>query len=82
MVVISDPHFKKDDNYFVFKELRDKGFCVKTKDGNDFEGWCWPGASYYPDFLNPAVRDWYVIHLKERIQIKKMDLKNNVGIFF
>ncbi|OQV19919.1 Neutral alpha-glucosidase AB [Hypsibius exemplaris] len=59
LVVISDPHFKKDDNYFVYKDLKDKDFCVKSKDGGNFEGWCWPGASYYPDFINPAVRDWY-----------------------
>lgn len=26
---------------------------------NDWEGWCWPGASYYPDFSSPDVRAWW-----------------------
>lgn len=59
LIVISDPHIKKDDNYFIFKEMLDKGLYVKTKDGKDYEGWCWPGASYYPDFMNPAVSEYY-----------------------
>lgn len=21
--------------------------------------WCWPGSSSYPDYLNPATRDWW-----------------------
>jgi len=29
------------------------------KDGGDYEGWCWPGASYYPDFLNQEARDYF-----------------------
>jgi len=23
-----------------------------------FQGWCWPGSSYYPDFLNKEARDY------------------------
>lgn len=32
---------------------------MKDRDGNDFEGHCWPGASSYLDFLNPVVRDYW-----------------------
>lgn len=59
LVTIVDPHIKKDSNYWVHKELTDLGLYVKTKEGNDYEGWCWPGASYYPDFLNPAAREYF-----------------------
>ena len=24
-----------------------------------FLGWCWPGASYYPDFLKPEAREYF-----------------------
>ena len=24
-----------------------------------FSGWCWPGASYYPDFLKPEAREYF-----------------------
>merc|ERR1719215_47877 len=30
---------------------------TKWKRGQQYDGWCWPGTSYYPDFCNPAVRD-------------------------
>ena len=59
LVTIVDPHIKKDNNYWVHKDLTDLGLYVKTKDGGDYEGWCWPGASYYPDFLNPEAREYF-----------------------
>jgi alpha-glucosidase (family GH31 glycosyl hydrolase) len=31
---------------------------VKNPDGGDYEGWCWPGSSYYPDFLNKEAREY------------------------
>ena len=68
MVTIVDPHIKKDPNWDVFQEARDQGLFVKqaSNDGagegetlSDFEGWCWPGASYYPDWLLPETRAWW-----------------------
>ena len=44
MVTIVDPHIKHDDNYHVHKEAKDKGYYVKDKHSNNYEGWCWPGA--------------------------------------
>ncbi len=38
LVTIIDPHIKKDDNYYVYKEAREKGYLTKTKDGGDFDG--------------------------------------------
>mmetsp|Transcript_70275 Transcript_70275/g.153116 ORF Transcript_70275/g.153116 Transcript_70275/m.153116 type:complete len:1025 (-) Transcript_70275:100-3174(-) len=26
---------------------------------SDFEGWCWPGTSGYPDFTNPKMREYW-----------------------
>ncbi|VDM44201.1 unnamed protein product [Toxocara canis] len=60
MVTIIDPHIKKDDNFHVYKDAKDLGYFVKDKDGTaDYEGHCWPGASMYLDFINPAVRDYW-----------------------
>ena len=67
MVTIVDPHIKKDGGYWVHNDCTDMGLYVKNKDGNDYEGWCWPGASYYPDFLNPAVRQYFA----EQYQLDK-----------
>lgn len=52
MVTIVDPHLKRDDNFKVYAEGRDKGLFVKTKDGQDFDGWCWPGETAFLVFLS------------------------------
>uniref|UniRef100_A0A8C7H374 Glucosidase II alpha subunit n=1 Tax=Oncorhynchus kisutch TaxID=8019 RepID=A0A8C7H374_ONCKI len=59
MVTIVDPHIKVDSSYKIHNEIRSKGFYVKNKDGGDYEGWCWPGNSGYPDFTNPEMRAWW-----------------------
>lgn len=59
LVVIIDPHVKRESGYFVHEELLKYDFYVKNKDGTVYEGWCWPGSSSYPDFWNPATRDYY-----------------------
>ncbi|NP_001153434.1 alpha glucosidase II alpha subunit-like precursor [Nasonia vitripennis] len=59
LVVIIDPHIKRDSNYFLHNEATNNGYYVKHRDGKDYEGWCWPGASSYLDFFDPKVRDYY-----------------------
>lgn len=44
----------------MFNEAQQNSYFVKNKDGSDYEGWCWPGASMWPDYLNPAVREWWM----------------------
>ncbi|XP_024024508.1 probable glucan 1,3-alpha-glucosidase [Morus notabilis] len=69
-VTIVDPHIKRDDSYFLHKEASQKGYYVKDANGNDFDGWCWPGSSSYPDVLNPEIRSWWA---------NKFSIKNYVG---
>lgn len=64
LVTIVDPHIKKDQSYWVHNECAARGLYVKTKDGNDYEGFCWPGASFYPDFLNPEAREYFAEQYK------------------
>ena len=59
MVTIIDPHIKRDDNYYIHKEATEKGLYIKDKDGNDFDGFCWPGQSSYLDFTDAKVREWW-----------------------
>ncbi|KAJ3044472.1 hypothetical protein HDV00_001899 [Rhizophlyctis rosea] len=59
MVTIIDPHIKKEDGYHIYKEAAGKGLYVKDKDGNDFEGWCWPGNSQWLDYTNPKAREYW-----------------------
>lgn len=60
LVVIIDPHIKNTDNYPIVDELKKKDLAVKDKDGNIFEGWCWPGNSHWVDAFNPAALKWWV----------------------
>lgn len=57
LVTIVDPHIKSDPGYDVFNKMKNWDYFTKTKDGRQYDGWCWPGTSFYPDFCNPEVRD-------------------------
>lgn len=70
MVTIVDPHIKRDESFHLHDEATQKGYYVKDASGNDFDGWCWPGSSSYPDVLNPAIREWWA---------NKFSLKEYVG---
>lgn len=60
LIVIIDPHIKRDNSYFLHTDATSKGLYVKTKDGDhDYEGWCWPGSSSYLDFTNPDTVAYY-----------------------
>lgn len=59
MVTIVDPHIKRDESYFLHKEATSKGYYVKDANGNDYDGWCWPGSSSYLDMLSPEIRSWW-----------------------
>ncbi|KAG7201657.1 hypothetical protein KM043_004387 [Ampulex compressa] len=60
LVVIIDPHIKRDTSYFFHNDATSMGYYIKTRDQKDFEGWCWPGASSYIDFFDPKVREYYI----------------------
>ncbi|XP_050315758.1 neutral alpha-glucosidase AB [Anthonomus grandis grandis] len=59
LVVIIDPHIKREGGYFVHEDALNYDLYVKNKDGGVYEGWCWPGSSSYLDFYNPATMDYY-----------------------
>lgn len=59
LVVIIDPHIKNEDGYEVVSEMKSKEFGVKNKEGNLFEGWCWPGSSHWIDAFNPQAIEWW-----------------------
>lgn len=38
LVVLIDPHIKRDSGYFVHNDATQNGYYVKNRDGNDYEG--------------------------------------------
>jgi alpha-glucosidase len=59
VVVITDPGVKVDEGYDVYAEGRANGYFCLTRDGDEYVNVVWPGLCAFPDFLNPAVRDWW-----------------------
>lgn len=43
LVTIVDPHLKKDDNYKVYADAKSRDYFVKSSNGGEYDGWCWPG---------------------------------------
>ncbi|KAG6333168.1 hypothetical protein ID866_5923 [Astraeus odoratus] len=69
MVVIVDPHSKRDSNYPVYKAASELGTLVMPKSGSgEYEGWCWPGSSSWIDFFNPKSWDMWVSFFKTKSQ--------------
>ena len=59
LVAIIDPHIKNEGNYPIVDALKSKSLAVKNKDNSIYEGWCWPGSSYWIDCFNPAAITWW-----------------------
>ncbi|KAL4894538.1 glycosyl hydrolases family 31-domain-containing protein [Aspergillus ambiguus] len=59
LVVIIDPHIKNSDQYAISQELKSKGLATRNKDGEIYEGWCWPGSSSWIDCFNPEALKWW-----------------------
>ncbi len=59
LVIIIDPHIKNVANYPIVEELKSKNLAVRNKEGNIYEGWCWPGSSHWVDCFNPAAMEWW-----------------------
>jgi alpha-glucosidase len=59
VVVITDPGVKVDESYPLYVEGRDRGYFCLTRDGEELQNVVWPGVCAFPDFLDPAVREWW-----------------------
>lgn len=85
MVIIVDPHLKRDSSYPVYKAASDLESLVKPKGGSgEYEGWCWPGSSSWVDFFNPKSWDMWVSFFKTKSidgQWSWTESTENVGIW-
>jgi alpha-glucosidase len=58
-VYMIDPGVKIDKKYFVYRQGTKGDYWVKKSDGKTFTGKVWPGNCVFPDFTNPATREWW-----------------------
>lgn len=66
-IVIIDPGIKIDPEYSVYKEGVENDYFCKRADGPYMKGKVWPGECNFPDYTNPAVREWWAGLFKELI---------------
>ncbi|MHA7128246.1 glycoside hydrolase family 31 protein [Algoriphagus namhaensis] len=64
VVVIMDPGIKTQEGYAPYDEGKEKGLFVTYPDGETYQAQVWPGWCAFPDFTNPATRDWWVEKMK------------------
>ncbi|KAL4064299.1 glycosyl hydrolases family 31-domain-containing protein, partial [Scleroderma yunnanense] len=85
MVVIVDPHLKRDSGYPVYQVASDLGVLVKSPSGSgEYEGWCWPGSSSWVDFFDPGSWDMWTSFFKTKSVDGRwawIDSTENIGIW-
>lgn len=69
LVPIIDAGIKIEDGYDVYEEGVKNNYFVKDQDGKDYMTAVWPGYTYFPDFLNKDVREWFGDHYKTLIDM-------------
>jgi len=68
-VTIIDPGVKVEPGYDVYEEGMAHGYFATTPDGDVYINKVWPGDSVFPDFGQPAVRDWWADKQKYLIDL-------------
>jgi alpha-glucosidase len=62
VVTIIDPGVKVDTHFPLYAEGRERGYFCLTRDGAEYRNVVWPGLCAFPDFTDPAVREWWGDH--------------------
>lgn len=75
LVRITDPHISVNQKLSEEGLLKDYFVMQTPSKKHPFEGICWPGESYWPDFLNKNVRNWW------STQFRTTRFPNNVFIW-
>ncbi|NJC25054.1 glycoside hydrolase family 31 protein [Neolewinella antarctica] len=58
-VVMIDPGIRVDENYPVYQQMIEHDYDCKRPNGNSMVGPVWPPECVWPDYTNPAVREWW-----------------------
>ena len=59
LIPIIDAGVKQQEGYDVCDEGLRNGYFCTCENGEPFVGAVWPGRSYFPDFFQPEVRQWF-----------------------
>lgn len=67
VVTIVDPGVKAD-GYWLHEDGDRADVWCRTEGGDVYIGQVWPGATVFPDFAVPEVRDWWAAHIARRAE--------------
>lgn len=59
LVAILDPGVKRDAGYYLYRQGRARRAFCTLANGKEYVALVWPGWSVFPDFTDPAVREWW-----------------------
>lgn len=68
LVSIVDPAVKAEPGNETYDSGSAAGAFVRDARGDDVRGEVWPGECVYPDFTDPAVREWWGSLYEERLE--------------
>lgn len=68
VVAIVDPGIKVDPLYATYQSGIENDVFVKYPDGERVAAAVWPGLCHFPDFTDPAVRDWWAQQCQTLLQ--------------
>src|SRR5699024_5667175 len=71
-IVMIDPCIKADNDYFVYRQGKEKDYFCRRPDGDLLLAPVWPAQSAFPDFTRPEVRDWWADLYEDHIAAKKV----------
>ncbi len=58
-LVILDPGVRIEPGYPVYDSGRQENVFCRNREGGEYVGFVWPGATVFPDFSMPEARDWW-----------------------
>ncbi|MER3496273.1 MAG: hypothetical protein C4320_05405 [Armatimonadota bacterium] len=69
IVPIIDPGIKREPGLELYEEALAGGHLCMTEEGKPFVGLVWPGETVFPDFTQPATRDWWARKSKDFLKL-------------
>jgi len=69
VVVMCDPGIKVEEGYQTYDEGVKKKVFIQYPDGTNYTGQVWPGWCHFPDFTNPATREWWKEQFKDYVDL-------------
>lgn len=69
VVIMCDPGIKVEPGYTAYENGLEHDVFIKYPDGKNYTAQVWPGWCHFPDFTNPAARQWWKEQFKDYVNL-------------